>query len=196
MTDVAHILGEFVAAWNAGERPRMDAYLDRVPPAERDDLADQIETFILLAPEPEYDESTWAEMTAAPMVASVAAASMEASPPEPLGSVRERAGLTLTQLAERLGFSGAKRDKAARYLEEVERGTRAPSRSLLERLGGVLGGAAGGFAAPSPAASPAFGLPRAAGEASEHSRMDPLADALLSDDEEFDEVDRLFSEEG
>src|SRR5687768_830084 len=137
MTDVAHTLGEFIAAWNAGQRPRMADYLERVPPAERDDLADQIQTFMLYAPEPEYSEETWTEMTSDPSVAAAAEASFEVAEPWPslLPRLRERAGVSWAQVAERLGFRD--REKAALRLAEMEAGrlaATAPTWSLLRRL--------------------------------------------------------------
>jgi transcriptional regulator with XRE-family HTH domain len=193
MSDVAHILGEFIAAWNAGRRPRMASYLERVPPADREELADQIETFLMVAPEPEYDEATWAEMTSDPMISRAAVASMEAADPQPLPVLRARAGLSVAQLAERLGFTGARRTKAERYLAEVESGVLAPRRPLLERLARALGVPAEAIverAVPdAPAAAAVF---RRAAEAPHDARLDVVADALLSDDEEWDEVDELF----
>jgi len=193
MSDVAHILGEFIAAWNAGRRPRMAAYLERVPPADRDALADQIETFLTIAPEPEYDEATWAEMTADPMIPRVAAASLAAADPQPLAGWRARLGLSLAQVAEGLGFEGARRAKAERYLAEVESGALEPRRPLLERLGNVLGVPAEAIArGVVPGAPPAAAVFRRALEAPHDERLDVIADALLSDDEEWDDVDELF----
>src|SRR3954451_18091687 len=122
MTTVAHVLGEFIAAWNAGERPRLPDYLARVPPAERDDLAAQIETFLLLAPEPTHPESAWREMLGAPSVAGVAAAAFGEPEPWPslLPRLRRRAALSWPQVAERLGFQD--RTKAATRLAQMERG--------------------------------------------------------------------------
>jgi transcriptional regulator with XRE-family HTH domain len=194
MTDVARILGEFIAAWHAGERPRLATYVERVPPADRDDLADQIETFLMLAPEPEYSEETWAEMTSNPAVAAAAEESM-ATAAEPLGSLRERAGLSLAQLAERLGFSGRQRDKAAGLLQEVEAGRRPPSRSLVERLSDALGVPREGIGWSSGMTTAAFGVARAPADAEPEPRIDALADALLSDDEDWDEVDELFADD-
>src|SRR5215212_349349 len=142
MTDVAHILGEFIAAWNAGQRPRLDAYLDRVPAEDQDELADQIQTFLMIAPEPDYDEKSWAEMSSHPSVAHVAAASMEPEPwPSLLPRLRARVGLTIAQVVENLKVSGD-RAKAERLLAQMESGEldpRRPSRTLLERLGRILG---------------------------------------------------------
>ena len=199
MTDVAHTLGEFIAAWNAGERPRVETYLDRVAPADRDELADQIETFLLVAPEPEYSTDTWSQMTADPMVAAAASAAFEAEAwTSLLPRLRERAGVTWAQVAERLGVSN--RAKAVEQLEAMEAGRldpAMPSRTLLERLADVFGVSAetldwrgsGYFGAPQAAA----GVFRASAPASEHERrLEYLADALLSEDQEWDDVDELF----
>ena len=199
MTDVAHTLGEFIAAWNAGHRPRLAAYLERVPPAERDDLADQIQTFMLYAPEPEYSEETWAEMSAQPSVAAAAEAAFAEPEPWPslLPRLRERAGLSWGQVAERLGFRD--RDKAARRLTEMEQGQlagTAPTWTLLGRLADVLGVSAetldwrGGGIAPAPAAARALRAPNADEEA--RQQMDDVAELLLSEDMEPDEVDAEF----
>lgn len=198
MTDTPDILGEFIAAWNAGERPRMSAYLERVPPAEREQLANEIETFLLLAPEPEYSASTWAEMVDDPMIAEVAEAAFAEVEPWPslLPRLRERAGLSWAQVAERLGFRD--REKAALRLEEMEHATLpgTPSWSLLRRLGDVLDVSAEaldwrGRAFPAaPAAAGALRAPDADQEARE--QMDDVAELFLTDDEELDEVDAEF----
>jgi transcriptional regulator with XRE-family HTH domain len=200
MTDVAHTLGEFIAAWNAGQRPRLADYLARVPPAERDDLADQIQTFMLYAPEPEYSEDAWAEMTSDPAVSAAAHASFAEPEPWPslLPRLRERAGVSWAQVAERLGFRD--REKAAQRLAEMEAGrlpSTAPTWSLLRRLGEVLGVSAetldwrgGGPVAPAPMAAGALRAADADAEARE--QMDDVAELLLSEDEEPDEVDAEF----
>ena len=197
MSDVAQILGEFIAAWNAGQRPRLARYLERVPPEQRDELGEQIETFLLLAPEPAYDERTWAEMTADRTVASVAEASMTPEPwPSLLPRLRERAGLSIAAVAERLGVGPPLRDKAELRLEQMESGTVDPrrvSRPLLERLGTILGVPASAldWRGGGPAAS-AAALYRGTAGSPEAQRLDLLADALLSDADEWDEVDELF----
>jgi transcriptional regulator with XRE-family HTH domain len=202
MTDVAHILGEFIAAWNAGQRPRMAAYLERVPPAERDDLADQIETFLMVAPEPEYSVEDWAEMTADPMVARVAEAAFAPAEAEPwpslLPRLRERAGVSWGQVAERLGFRD--RERATDLLEQMERGEldpRRPTWSLLDRLAKVLGVSPqsldwrGGLSRP--AAPAALGALRADDPDTEaREQLDTAAEMFLEDDREPDEVEREF----
>lgn len=198
MSDVARTLGEFIAAWNAGEGPRARDYLGRVPPGDREELADQIETFLMLAPEPDYEPAAWAELTSHPSVARAASAAMEPEPwPALLPRLRERAGLSLAQVAERLGVGPALRAKAERRLADMERGEldpSSPSRTLLERLGEVLGVPAAvldwrGDAGGGPAAAPA--LLRAGSPQPSRQTVEVLADALLTDGD-WDEVDELF----
>lgn len=199
MNDVAHILGEFIAAWNAGDRPRLGAYLERVPEGDRDELAEQIQTFLMIAPEPEYDEATWSQMTAAPMIARAAAEAMEPEPwPQLLPRLRERARLSLPDVVERLGIGGAGREKAERLLGEMESGSLdplRPSRSLLERLAGIFGVSPEALdwrgGGPQPAAA-APALYRMTGEPTPEGRLGVLADALVADADAWDEVDELF----
>lgn len=199
MTNVAHILGEFIAAWNAGQRPRLAAYLERVPPAERDDLADQIETFLMVAPEPEYSAEAWAEMTSDPAVwAAAEAAFAEAEPwPSLLPRLRERAGVTWEQvaakLAQGLGFAG-REEKATRYLEDMEAGQLEPrrvSRRLLDALGELLGVSGDVLDWRAPAAPAVYRAAPSAAPPSQE-RLEALADAMMAEPEPFDEVDELF----
>ena len=53
------VLSDFIDAWNAGRRPRVREYLARLPDGpERDELADQITTWLEVAPTPAYDDET------------------------------------------------------------------------------------------------------------------------------------------
>lgn len=199
MTDIAHILGEFIAAWNAGQRPRLAAYLERAAPAERDDLADQIETFLMLAPEPAYSEDTWREMTADPVVARAAEASFAPAEPWPslLPRLRDRAGLTWSEvasgLAQRLGFEG-REDKAEDYLADMEAGQLEPRRvswRLLDSLAELLGVTAAALDWRAPAAPAVFRADAAAAPPAQE-RLEIIADAMMSAPAPFDDVDELF----
>lgn len=197
MTDVAHTLGEFIAAWNAGERPRLPDYLERVPITDREDLADQIEAFLLFAPEPEYSAETWQSMVSDPAVVAAGEASFAAPEPWPslLPRLRERAGLSWAQVAERLGVSDSA--KAERRLADMETGkldSTRPTRRLLERLGDVLGVSADAldWRGGGMGRSSVVGAYRSASPSPAEQRLDHLADALLSDDEGWDDVDELF----
>ena len=52
MSDVAQILGEFIAAWNAGQRPRLAQYLERVPPSSETNSGSRSRRSSSLLPSP------------------------------------------------------------------------------------------------------------------------------------------------
>ena len=104
MSTVEQILGEFIDAWKAGERPDVDAYLARARKADRDELAAQLATWLEIAPTPRYDEATRAAIAREPALraaldAAAASAltargtSADAAPP---------AGLKVRDVARRL----------------------------------------------------------------------------------------------
>jgi transcriptional regulator with XRE-family HTH domain len=202
MTHPDRILSEFMDAWNAGQRPDVDDYLARVPEAEQPRLADDITTFLAFAPTPAYDEAALAAIRAEPAVGAARAALAAGSAwPAVLPRLRERAGLSLGDVARRvseaLGLAG-REAKAERYLGAMERGDLAPggvSRRVLEALGRVLGtsaadlGAAGdaGWGATAPA------LLRGRAGTVELRHLEALADALSAESPaDWDEVDELF----
>jgi transcriptional regulator with XRE-family HTH domain len=151
------VLSDFIDAWNAGRRPRVLEFLAQVPDAERDALADDIETFLATAPAPELPAAARDEVRASPVVQRALAAVGEdrALWPEALPALRARAGLSLGEVASRLvgrlGL-GAVDDADARttaYLAEMEQGARRAdhvSRRLLDALADVLGTSAGALA--------------------------------------------------
>ncbi|MBX5469507.1 MAG: hypothetical protein IRZ21_06370 [Thermoleophilaceae bacterium] len=150
MTDIDRLLSEFVDAWNAGERPRVEEYLARAPEDRRDELADLIEAFLDVAPTPDYSPETLEELMRHPAVlASVEALEGRSGLwPSLLPRLRRRARLRRDQvvsaLVERLGIEGSE-EKTARYLHELETGTLAAagvSRRVIEALAGVLGASA------------------------------------------------------
>jgi transcriptional regulator with XRE-family HTH domain len=197
------VLSEFIDAWNAGRRPRVDDYLDRVAPGEREELGEQIETWVLMAPSPDYSEDALAQISAEPALAG-ALAEIAAQPelwPEVLPRLRERAGLRLRDLATRVtaafGLSGQE-SRTESYLGQLERGeldaTRV-SRRLLEALGKALGANLLSAGARSEAAEPGLALFRAEEEAgaSFEEELEILSRAALTPaPEPMDELDRLF----
>lgn len=204
------VLSEFIDAWHAGRRPDVDEFLERVEPAERDALADEIATFLTWAPEPEYDDSALEAIAAEPIVAEAmrAVGDGEGLWPALIPRLRKRAQLTVSEVARRLGetlaLAPSSVPKTATYLGQMEHGELDPnrvSRRALDALGGVLGidgrelEAAGTMAAwpmPAPAApAPMF---RADEESAGAARADleVLADALTTPGEDWDEVDELF----
>jgi hypothetical protein len=206
MVSIDRALSEFIDDWNAGRRPQVDEYLDRVPGADRDELAQQLTTWLEIAPTPRYDEAARDAAAAEPAArAAVDAMRSEAGLwPVVLPRLRRRAALSPAELASKLaGAIGVTGDagtaKTERYLERLEEGTLDPnrvSRKVLDALARVLGAStslledAGGVAlrpAPMFRASAPPGAPLT-------RNIEVLAEMLGSapPPEDWDEVDQLF----
>src|ERR671925_702187 len=106
------LLSEFIDAWNAGERPQVDDYVERAPEPERDELAGLIGAFLEVAPTPPYTAEQLGEIRNEPAVQEILKL---AERPAGLWSVllprlRNRARLTRDQvvgaLARALGLEG------------------------------------------------------------------------------------------
>ncbi|HEX2102191.1 MAG TPA: hypothetical protein VHF51_00960 [Solirubrobacteraceae bacterium] len=212
MSSTEQVLSEFIDAWNAGRRPRVVEYLGRVPEGpERDELAEQIGTWLEVAPTPEYDPGARAQIRAEPIVRHVfEAVGQDAGLwPAVLPQLRAGAGLSVPQVAsrlvERFGLGGTDEDRAAEYLERMERGELEParvSRRLLDALGELLGasgrtladaGRLGGAMRPAAAGGTLF---RAGEDAGEWVARDIEAlsrAAMRPAPSEMDELDRLFT---
>jgi transcriptional regulator with XRE-family HTH domain len=205
MTETDRLLSDFIDAWNAGRRPRVQDYLARAPDDARNELAEQLTTFLEYAPTPAYDEATMAELMADPAVVAAAEAfeSEAGLWPALLPRLREQARLTLGdvagRLADALGLVG-REAKTEAYLSRMEAGTLDPggvSRRVLEALGRILRvdpgdlDRAGAFGVAEPA--PAL-LRSDPGTAPSVAHLEVLADALAASapGEEWDEVDHLF----
>jgi len=204
-SDRDRTLSDFMDAWNAGERPDVDDYLARVPTAQREELAEQLMTFLSFAPTPAYSEATLAEIRAEPVVvAALRAASGRAGLlPALIGRLRARLGLSTEQLAgelvRELGLAEKHAAKTTSYLDRWERGELASapvSRRVFDGLARSLqvprveleGAADAGGRAPAP-------VFRADGDAAQATApyLELLADALEApSDAERDEVDDLF----
>jgi hypothetical protein len=212
MSDIEQVLGDFIDAWNAGRRPRVADALRRVPAGTaRDELADSITAWLEVAPEPDHDPATRDAIRAEPAVARVlAAADAEGGLwPAVLPSLRERAGLSVRQVAAALvaRFRLAPDDepRTTAYVERLERGELPPegvSRRLLDALGELLGAGAGTLAdagrlggALRPASSGGV-LFRAEGDVDERfaEELEALSRAAMTPaPAPMDEVDRLFT---
>jgi transcriptional regulator with XRE-family HTH domain len=213
MSDIDKTLSAFIDAWNRGERPKVGDYLERAAEgSERDELANQIESWLEHAPTPAYDPPARRAIRSEPSVAALLGAADEEAGlwPAVLPRLRRRAGWSIDDLADRLaaqlGLGEEQRPKAAAYLDQLEQGALDPqrvSRRLLAVLGALLGASAATLrdaaqfgAAMRPA--PATGAPL--------FRSDMPADTELADDiaaisaaalrpasPAQDEVDRLFT---
>jgi hypothetical protein len=204
------VLSEFIDAWNAGRRPRALDYLRRVPDGpDRDELAAQLSAWLEVAPAPHHDEATRAAIRAEPAVArALAAAEAQAGLwPQLVPGLRERAGLSVAQVAarlvERFGLAAGDEARAAGYLERLERGELEParvSRRLLDALGELLGAggrtlADAGLLGPAarPAGAALFRGPAGAADGVAED-LDVLgAAATTPAPPAMDELDRLFA---
>jgi transcriptional regulator with XRE-family HTH domain len=207
MSSIDHVLSDFIDAWNAGRRPRVDDYLERVLPAERDALATELERWLEVAATPAYDADARRAVRAEPaLLDALAGVAAEGTLwPELLPRLRERTGLRLDDVAARItaafGLTGEER-RAEGYLAAIERGELAParvSRRLLDALARLLGvtaerlASAGGAVASPPA--PAGALFRAEQDAAADfaDELDALSRAALTPaPQPMDELDRLF----
>jgi len=187
------LLSEFIDAWNAGRRPRIDDYLRRAAPVERDELADRLEDWLLVAPAPAYSDQSLADIRAE-------LAAMPELWPEVLPRLRERAGLRMRDLAGRVtaafGLQGEE-ERAERYLERMERGdldASRVSRRLLDVLGRALGAELirSGGVRPAASGHAMYRAEREAG-ASFDDELEALSQAAMAPaPPPMDELDRLF----
>lgn len=207
MTSTEKVLGEFIDAWKAGERPEVDDYLQRVPEPDRDELAEQLLSWLSVAPTPAYDEATRAQIAAEPAVlAAVDALDAVVLPlPELVATLRSRAGLAITDVASRLAAAfglGGQEARTATYLEQLEDDeldTSRLSQRLRDALASILG-ADPDLLAPSPAwsagpaqASPAMWRADEAPDAEVAEAFEQFAAAAMAPaPEPMDELDRLF----
>ncbi len=205
VSDVDRLLSEFIDAWNAGRRPRVDDYLARASVDAQDELADALADWLAVAPTPAYDVAALRAIRAEPALRGAAAEAETGLWPALLPRLRERAGLSARAVAARLTAAfglGGQEDRAETYLQRMERGELDPARvsgRLLDVLGAALGvsGAelrrAGGFVPP--AAAPAHALFRAERDSAARfeDELEALSRAALTPaPAPMDELDRLF----
>ena len=128
MSTPDQVLSDFIDAWNAGRRPRVREYLARLPDgAERDELAEQITTWLELAPTPAYDDAARAAIRGEPAVAPLLAVGDDAGlwpdccpacAPAPACHRAELAAACSSALGSRADDA----ERTGAYLERLERG--------------------------------------------------------------------------
>ncbi len=211
-TTPAQLLSQFIDEWNAGQRPDVRAYLQRVPDGpDRDELAEDLGRWLALAPSPEYDDATRAAIRAEPVVQRLfAAADQDAGLwPQVLPALRERSRFSVAQLAsritERFGLGASETARTEQYLVHLESGELEPtrvSRRLLTALAELLGVGPDSLA---DAGAFGMGLRPATGHGTLF-RRDASGEEWVADDlevlaaaafepapaETLDELDRLF----
>ena len=205
MTTIDEILGEFIDAWKAGQRPDVDAYLERVPAGERDELAAQLATW--LADRPDARATTTRRPRGHRARSPACARRVERADAarrrcrSASRRLRERAGLAVRDVAARLAgvFGLADESARPRYLERLERDeldASAPVAPAARRAGGDARRRPRSAAVPGRRRlAPAQAFFRARG-----GRRDWIAQdidalsraALASAPAPMDELDRLF----
>ncbi|MTD46418.1 helix-turn-helix domain-containing protein [Conexibacter sp. W3-3-2] len=206
MTSIEQVLSEFIEAWNSGRRPDVVAFLDRVAATDRDELAEEIGLWLEVAPTPDYDDATLASITADPRLQAALAAGAASVQPwsARVRALRERAGLAVEQVAERIAALVGQQGQEARtaaYLTRLE-ADELDERRVSGRLVSALAAALG---ADRDALLPG---PTFTGRAlaAQNYRAEGEVDASLSADfdalsraaaapapaRELDEIDRLF----
>jgi transcriptional regulator with XRE-family HTH domain len=204
MSALDGLLSEFIDAWNAGARPRVEDFLARAAPERRGALAGALGDWLAVAPAPPYDAAARAAIRSEPVLQAVlAATASDAGWPELLPRLRDRAGLALRELGERVaaavGLPGEGL-RTAGYLERMERGELEAARvsqRLLDALGGALG-ISGRALAEAGAQRPALSSGALFRGESRHAdaiaeEFEALAEAALRPaPPPMDELDRLF----
>lgn len=203
MSSVERLVGEFVAEWQAGRRPDVEAYLERAAEAEREELAAQLMTWLEIAPSPQFDTATRAAIDAEPALVAARAAAAEQleSLAVRVAALRERAGLAVRDVSARLGqlLGVTQTSRTTTYLERLERDELDESRlsrRLLEALAATLGTHPDRLAprGPAPIAAQAFFRADSAVDSIMLADLSVLSNAALSPApaEPLDEIDRLF----
>ena len=174
MSTIDRLFSDFVDAWNRGDDPRVeDCARARAARRARRPAARCCADWLAIAPTPALSPPAARAVAADPILrAAVAATGRDAGAwPELLPRLRERAGLSVRAVAERItgvfGLRGQE-ERAAARLEQMERGeldASRVSRRLLDALGTVLGVpgdelAEAGTLRFLPAAAPARPVPR------------------------------------
>ncbi len=151
MTRVEHALGEFAAAWKAGRRPRIEQFVARLDPSDREEFLELVDAWLELAPDPVYDEGTRTRIAGESDVAAVVHALREDRTlwPDLLPRLRERRGLSLRELSHLLvevlalpAATAADESRLAGWLERMETDRVDPdgvTRRVLCALGDTLG---------------------------------------------------------
>ena len=201
MTTADKMFSEFRAAYERGERANVADFLAGVSDDERDELEARITRYLIEdAPLRRYDAAEFAREQQTPVMQRAAELFDEAAATN-LVAARERAGLTLDELAAAvlanagLGADKAEQAKAADYLGQLEQGT-------LPRLTQRVRDAVRSVLDTDPASSfarPGYGFAfrlSARDEAAPDESIE-LAELLLDamstpSPRDWDEVDELF----
>ncbi|MSX02121.1 MAG: hypothetical protein F2813_03060 [Actinobacteria bacterium] len=204
MTTTERLFEDFRAAFERGERPNLGDLLESVSADQRAELEQKIERYLVdEAPLRSYDATAFAAEQQTPLMESAAEIFSDAFALQP-SRARERAGLSIEELAEQvlvktgMADDAANRSKATRYLEQLEAGTLPRLGSKVrEALRSVLGAEVILAVMPAPPQSPGIAFRASLSDQAppEQSvqRAEMIVDALsVESPADWDEVDDLF----
>lgn len=214
MADARELLSEFIAAFEADDPPDPNTLLERAPAAERQDLADLIDHYLMTAPRQAWDPDAYETSLAKVAVEQVyeSIEGVSGSWPELLPHLRNRAKVKRSELVSRLatalgvGAGEPQVAKVASYYHQMEHGLLPADRvsgRVIEALAQIVGVGADAIRAAGLGASPAGGgeAPAFARKAVEdreymHSgaeeQMEPTPPAPAAKPGS-DEIDELFT---
>jgi len=148
MTEIKRLIEEFAADYEAGRAVQPARLLGRVDPAQRQELAEELDRYLMTAParrwDPEAFEGSLAQRAVERVYESVEGVS--GAWPEVLPRLRNRARVKRATLVERLaralGFTDAPRvSKVAHYYNRMEHGllpASGVSGRVIEALAAIL----------------------------------------------------------
>jgi hypothetical protein len=138
MTTVPRLFAEYIEEHRRIGDADPLPYLDRVAPAEREELAALIDAYLVRAPRREFDEASYRGSPSEEAVDELQRAIAGSSGLWPilLPRLRQREGLKRRELVERLATAlgaGGRAEKVARYYHEMEHGL-LPARGVSDRV--------------------------------------------------------------
>jgi transcriptional regulator with XRE-family HTH domain len=146
MSEADRLLDEFKAAFEAGREIDLEALLAGAPEAERQELGERIDSYLMNAPRRAWDADAYAASAARQSVERVweSLEGVSGTWPELLPRLRKAARIKRQELvrglAERLGVAG-REEKVAAYYNEMEHG-RLPaagvSAKVIEALAAIV----------------------------------------------------------
>ena len=150
MADLERLSRDFAAAFEAGERPDPNEWLERVSEAERQELGSLIDQYLMTAPRRAWDPKAYETSLAKAAVDQVyeSIEGVSGSWPELLPHLRNRARVKrselVARLAEALGVGGEPRriEKVADYYNRMEHGwlpAEGVSGRVIEALARIVG---------------------------------------------------------
>jgi hypothetical protein len=206
MAEIERLREQFIAAFEAGERPDPREYLTQLEGADQRELEALLDAYLAQAPRRRFDAQAFAASPARALVddldqsLSGVAGTWPVVLPRLRNAARLRRGELVRRLAESLGVT-SREAKVERYYHEMEQGLLPPagvSDRVLDALANLLQTTrerlreAGASPAAGGTVSPAALFARTAAPTDDELTAMASAPAAAPEPEARDEVDELF----